>query len=95
MLSTVPMTIRFATAFDAAEIDTLAELDSSRAPRGDVLVAYVDGELWAALSVTDGHYVADPLRPSAEAVEVLQQRRRQLRRPRRPRGQRARRLAWA
>jgi hypothetical protein len=73
----------------------VAELDSSRAPRGDVLVAYVDGELWAALSVTDGHYVADPMRPSAEAVEVLQERRRQLRRPRRPRGQRARRLAWA
>jgi hypothetical protein len=35
------------------------------------------------------------MRPSAEAVEVLQDRRRQIRRPRRPRGQRARRLAWA
>jgi hypothetical protein len=92
---TVPLTIRFATAFDAADIASLAELDSSRAPRGDVLVAYVDGELWAALSLDDGHVVADPLRPSAEAVEVLQERRRQLRRPRRRRGQLSRRLAWA
>src|SRR5436309_62231 len=31
MLSTAPLTIRFATAFDAADIATLAELDSSRA----------------------------------------------------------------
>jgi hypothetical protein len=92
---TVPLTIRFASPFDAADIATLAELDSSRAPRGDVLVAYVDGELWAALSVEDGHFVADPLRPSAEAVEVLQERRRQLRRASRPRRLRARRLAWA
>lgn len=92
---TVPLTIRFATPFDAADIATLAELDSSRAPRGDVLVAYVDGDLWAALSLDDGHAVADPLRPSAEAVEVLHQRRRQLRRNRRPRSHRPRRLAWA
>jgi hypothetical protein len=92
---TVPMTLRFASPFDAADIATLADLDSSRVPRGDVLVAYVDGELWAALSVDDGHFVADPMRPSAEAVEVLQERRRQLRRPRRSRGPLARRLAWA
>jgi hypothetical protein len=92
---TAPLTIRSATAFDAADIATLADLDSSRAPRGDVLVAYVDGDLWAALSVNDGHFVADPLRPSAEAVEVLQERRRQLRRARRPRSLRPRRLAWA
>jgi hypothetical protein len=92
---TAPITIRFASQFDASDIAALAELDSSRAPRGDVLVAYVGGEMWAALSVNDGHAVADPLRPSAEAVEVLQERRRQLRRTRRPRSHRARRLAWA
>jgi hypothetical protein len=91
---TVPLTIRFATPFDAPAVATLAELDSSRTPRGDVLVAYVGDELWAALSVEDGHVVADPLRPSAEAVEVLQERRRQLRRARRPRARRPR-LAWA
>jgi hypothetical protein len=92
---TAPLTIRFATPFDAQAVATLAELDSARTPRGDVLVAYVGDELWAALSVEDGHVVADPLRPSAEAVEVLQERRRQLRRDRRPRSHRPRRLAWA
>jgi hypothetical protein len=91
---TAPLTIRFATPFDAPAVATLAELDSSRAPRGDVLVAYVGDELWAALSVEDGHAVADPLRPSAESVEVLQERRRQLRRSRRPRAHRPR-IAWA
>jgi hypothetical protein len=82
MLTTVPLTIRFATPFDAGAISTLAELDSSHAPRGDVLVAYVGEELWAALSVDDGHAVADPMRPSLQAVSVLAERRRQLRRPR-------------
>jgi hypothetical protein len=74
-----PLTIRTATVADVAAVATLAELDSSSAPRGDVLLAQVGDELWAALSVDDGHAVADPLRPSAEAVHVLAERRRQLR----------------
>ena len=40
-------------------------------PRGDVLLAEVGEELWAALSLDDGHAVADPLRPSADAVLIL------------------------
>jgi hypothetical protein len=83
-----PLTIRKATFADVAAIATLAELDSAPAPHGDVLLAEVGDELWAALSVDDGHAVADPLRPSAEAVQVLAQRRRQLRRARRPRSHR-------
>ncbi len=65
---------------DAAALARLASLDSSRAPRGDVLLAEVGGELWAAFSLEDGHHVADPLRPSADAVLMLAQRGRQLHR---------------
>jgi hypothetical protein len=90
-----PLTIRQATFADVADVATLAELDSSTPPRGDVLLAEVGDELWAALSVEDGHAVADPLRPSAEAVEVLAERRRQLHSARRPRSHRLRPLRVA
>jgi hypothetical protein len=83
-----PLTIRQATFADVAAVAALAELDSSTAPRGDVLLAEVGDELWAALSLDDGHAVADPLRPSAEAAQVLAERRRQLRGPRRARSHR-------
>jgi hypothetical protein len=84
------LTIRHAAAGDAERIDRLAQLDSSRAPGGDLLVAEVGGELWAALSLDDGHAVADPLRPSSEAVWMLAERSRQLHRARRPRRARMR-----
>ena len=87
-IATAPLTIRFASAADAPALADLAALDSSRVPTGDVLVAQVGGELWAALSLADGHAVADPLRPSADAVLVLAERSRQFRRIRRPRSHR-------
>ena len=83
-----PLRIRQARPADAAALERLAALDSSQVPAGDVLLAEVGDELWAALSVEDGHAVADPLRPSAGAVGVLAERRRQLRRPRRTRSHR-------
>ena len=77
--------IRQARHSDAAAVERLAALDSSHAPRGEVLLAEVGDELWAAFSLEDGHHVADPLRPSADAVLLLGQRARQLsRRGRRP-----------
>lgn len=94
-IDTAPLTIRKATFADVAAVATLAELDSSTAPRGDVLLAEVGDELWAALSVDDGHAIADPLRPSAEAVSVLAERRRQLRRGDRRRSHRPRTLRVA
>jgi hypothetical protein len=54
-------------------------VDSSRAPRGVVLLAEVQGELWAAVSVDDGHAVADPFRPTGEIVALLEARAGQLR----------------
>jgi hypothetical protein len=63
--------IRRATPAERAAVGRLAALDSARAPRGEVLLALVDGVAWAALSLDDGRAVADPFRPSAHAVELL------------------------
>jgi hypothetical protein len=83
--------IRHARADEADALDTLAQLDSSRAPRGDVLVADVEGELWAAVSIDDGHAVADPFRPTGELTFRLSERARELHlASRRVRGSRAR-----
>jgi hypothetical protein len=78
--SHAPLRIRQARHADAAALERLASLDSSHAPSGDVLIAEVGDELWAAYSLEDGHHIADPLRPSADAVLMLAQRGRQLRR---------------
>jgi hypothetical protein len=43
-----------------------------------VLLADVDDELWAAVSLDDDHLVADPFRPSGELLVLLAARARQL-----------------
>ena len=73
----------------------MAQLDSSQVPRGDVLLAEVGEELWAALSLEDGHAIADPLRPSADAVLILAERSSQLRRDARRRSHGRLRLRFA
>src|SRR4051812_28745074 len=90
-----PLRIRQARETDVAAVERLAALDSSRSPRGDVLLAEVGDELWAALSIDDGHAVADPLRPSANAVLMLAQRSRQLHRSARRGSQSRPRLRFA
>ena len=65
------LTIRRATAADASAVRRLAALDSAFPPTGDVLLAEVGDELWAALSVDTDHAVADPFRPSGELVDLL------------------------
>src|SRR6185436_5769401 len=72
------VTIRYARPDDALALLDLADLDSSRAPHGIVLVAEVDGRLWAAHSLDDGHAVADPFRPSGELSFLLVERARQI-----------------
>jgi len=74
------LTIRAALPGDETTLARLAELDSSHAPRGLVLIGEVDGEAWAALSVDDGHAVADPFRLSGDLVALLADRGRDLRR---------------
>ena len=77
------LTIRYARPDDADAIETLAELDSQRAPRGSMLLAELDGELLAAVSIDDLHAVADPFRPTSELVYLLIARARQMRREQR------------
>jgi hypothetical protein len=72
------VTIRYASEADGAALARLAALDSSRVPGGALLVAEVDGELWAAVAVGRGTAIADPFRPSGAAVELLRARARQL-----------------
>ena len=80
MTTSAPVTIRYATPSDDGAVIDLAALDSSRVPTGDVLVARVGSELWAAVSVDDLHAVADPFRPSGNVVDLLRERARSLRR---------------
>ena len=56
---------------DERDITRLALLDSRRAPAGPALLAYVDGELRAAVRLVDGQAIADPFHPTAELVEIL------------------------
>jgi hypothetical protein len=79
------LTIRWATPDDADALARLAQLDSSRPPRGVVLLAEVAGELWAAISLDDGHLIADPFRLSGELAFDLAQRARRVKRAERGR----------
>ncbi|HYY22407.1 MAG TPA: hypothetical protein VE780_11065 [Thermoleophilaceae bacterium] len=85
-----PVTIRPALAHDAAALSRLAALDSASPPRGAVLLAEVEGELWAALPLDGGPAIGDPFRPSGDLVRLLELRASQLmggdgRRPRKRR----------
>jgi hypothetical protein len=68
------LTIRPAGPEDAGALDLLAALDSSRVPAGPLLLAEVDGALWAAVAVHGGRAIADPFRPSGLLVELLRAR---------------------
>ena len=72
------VTIRRAYPDDGDELVRLAALDCRRLPSGDVLVAEVDGQLWAALSLASDEAVADPFRPAAGIVRLLRIRAAQL-----------------
>jgi len=73
------VTLRCAEPRDGAALARLAELDSAPAPAPPVLLADVDGELLAAISLADGATVANPFRATAALVELLRARERQLR----------------
>ena len=66
--------LRPADAHDGASLRRLAALDSARPLRGEVLVAEADDVVVAALSLDDGRTVADPMRPTAEVVDLLRTR---------------------
>jgi hypothetical protein len=72
------LTLRFGFPDDAQALARLAALDSAQSPAHPVLLAEVNGELRAALSLSGGAVVADPFHASAAVVELLRARALQL-----------------
>jgi hypothetical protein len=71
-LTTPTITIRPAYADDQHALLRLAALDSAPGvPVRPLLLAEIDGELRAALSLGDGSAIADPFFPTADVVELL------------------------
>ena len=82
-----PITLRLANHGDGGALRRLAERDSAALPPGPHLVAIRDGDLEAAISLSNAEIVADPFRHTAELCELLRcaARRRTTRpRPARP-----------
>jgi len=72
------VTIRRAYPDDVDDLARLAALDCRRLPAGELLVGEVNGAVWAALSISSGIAVADPFRPSAGIIRLLEIRAAQL-----------------
>ncbi len=72
MAATHPaVTIRQAFPDDGLALTRLAGLDEAEPLEQPVLVAEVDGELCAALSLRDGRVIADPFRRTVALAELL------------------------
>jgi hypothetical protein len=69
------ITIRRSTEADSDDIFRLALLDDRAAPRGETMLAFVNGELRAAMPIGrhDG-VVADPFHLTADVVNLLELR---------------------
>jgi hypothetical protein len=69
------ITIRRSTEADSDDIFRLALLDDRAAPKGETMLAFVNGELRAAMPVAkrDG-VVADPFHLTADVVNLLELR---------------------
>ena len=72
------ITVRPASTADDDALADLAELDSVRVPPAPLLLAEIDDELRAALSLTDGTVISDPFHVSADLVALLRDRARKL-----------------
>ena len=78
-MNNTALTIRRATAADAFALRRLAAIDSASPPTGDVLLAEMGNELWAAISIESGAAIADPFRPSRDLVDLLRFRAERMR----------------
>jgi hypothetical protein len=65
------ITIRPGRTSDESELRRLAQLEGRPTPEGELMVAELDGEIWAALEPVSGCVWADPFRPSASVVQAL------------------------
>jgi hypothetical protein len=86
------LTVRASGPGDTFAVARLAALDSAPVPDGPLLLAEVDGELWAAVQLEGRAAIADPFRPSGELVALLHEQAREVERDRRAAG--ARRPHW-
>ena len=68
------LVLRRSSAEDEQALARLARLDSAPRPRGDMLVAEVDDVIVAAVPLEGGPAIADPFRPTADVVAILQAR---------------------
>src|SRR6478735_483077 len=71
--------LRRADATDGAAVARIAQLDGGTAPSSPALLAEVDGEIVAVAPIDGGKAFADPFRPTADVVSLLERRARQLR----------------
>ena len=65
------ISIRAATTGDGPALARLAALDSAPVPFGPVLLAEVDGQPRAALSIRDDRVIGDPFTRTVDLVELL------------------------
>jgi hypothetical protein len=68
------LVLRRSSAEDEEALARLARLDSAPRARGEMLVAEVDDVIVAAVPFTGGPAIADPFRPTADVVAILQAR---------------------
>ena len=76
--NTPTIALRIAGADEAGVVRRLAALDDARPLRGQVLLAVVNGEPVAALSLQDGRVVANPLVLTELPVSLLRLHHRHL-----------------
>jgi len=65
--------VRLSSPDDEDALERLAQLDSVHRPRGPLLLAEIDHELRAALSLSDGRVFANPFYPTERLVELLKE----------------------
>jgi hypothetical protein len=74
MTDATVISLRSATAADAADLSRIAQLDSARPLQTPAVLALVDGRPVAAASLRDGRVVADPFTDSVDVVALLRAR---------------------
>ena len=84
--------LRMTTIGDAEAIERLAALECTPEPDCRCVVAEVDGTVVAALPLRGGKVMADPFRPTAHLVPLLELRAKQLAAQAKPRRTGLRRL---
>jgi hypothetical protein len=70
--------LRLATAADQPALAVLAQLDAKPVPQGPTLIVALEGRIAAAFPLDGGVPIADPFRPTADLLQLLEVRAAQL-----------------